>query len=61
VFSSRRRKRRQAPNNAFKPKLHRYANNMAGRACHVAGYALQFGLTWALGGTDGNGNVQEMQ
>ena len=33
------------PNNAFKPKLHRYANNMAERACHVAGYALQFGLT----------------
>jgi hypothetical protein len=33
------------PNNAFKPKLHRYANNMAERACHVASYALQFGLT----------------
>jgi hypothetical protein len=33
------------PNNAFKPKLHRYANNMAGRACHVVSYALQFGLT----------------
>jgi len=33
------------PNNAFKPKLHRYAVNMAGRACHVASYALQFGVT----------------
>jgi hypothetical protein len=33
------------PNNTFKPKLHRYANNMAERACHVASYALQFGLT----------------
>jgi hypothetical protein len=33
------------PNNAFKPKLHRYANNMADKACHVASYALQFGLT----------------
>jgi hypothetical protein len=33
------------PNNAFKPKLHRYAVNMAGKACHVASYALQFGLT----------------
>jgi hypothetical protein len=33
------------PNSAFKPKLHRYAVNMAGRACHVARYALQFGLT----------------
>jgi hypothetical protein len=33
------------PNNAFKPKLHRYAVNMAGTACHVASYALQFGLT----------------
>jgi hypothetical protein len=33
------------PNNAFKPKLHRYAVNMAVRACHVSGYALQFGLT----------------
>ena len=30
---------------SFKPKLHRYANNMAGGACHVLGYALQFGLT----------------
>ena len=35
----------KGPNSAFKPKLHRYANNMAERACHVAGYALQFGLT----------------
>jgi hypothetical protein len=34
-----------APNNAFKPKLHRYAVHMAERACHVASYALQFGLT----------------
>jgi hypothetical protein len=33
------------PNIAFKPKLHRYANNMADNACHVASYALQFGLT----------------
>jgi hypothetical protein len=32
-------------NNAFKPKLHRYAVHMAGKACHVASYALQFGLT----------------
>jgi len=33
------------PNNAFKPKLDRYADNMAGRACHVVSYSLQFGLT----------------
>jgi hypothetical protein len=33
------------PNSAFKPKLHRYAVNIAERACHVASYALQFGLT----------------
>jgi hypothetical protein len=33
------------PNIAFKPKLHRYAVNMADKACHVASYALQFGLT----------------
>jgi len=33
------------PNNAFKPKLHRYAVNMAEKACHIASYALQFGLT----------------
>jgi hypothetical protein len=33
------------PNSAFKPKLHRYAVNMAEKACHVASYALQFGLT----------------
>jgi len=25
--------------------LHRYAANMAEKACHVASYALQFGLT----------------
>jgi len=25
--------------------LHRYASHMAGTACHVPGYALQFGLT----------------
>jgi hypothetical protein len=31
-------------NIAFKPKLHRYAVNMAEKACHVASYALQFGL-----------------
>jgi hypothetical protein len=35
----------QRPNNAFKPKLHRYAVNMAEKACHVVSYALQFGLT----------------
>jgi hypothetical protein len=35
---------RVAPNNAFKPKLHRYAVSMAGTACHAASYALQFGL-----------------
>ena len=35
----------EAPNIAFKPKLHRYAVHMAEKACHVASYALQFGLT----------------
>jgi hypothetical protein len=34
-----------APNNAFKPKLRRYANNMAGKACHVVSHALQFDFT----------------
>jgi hypothetical protein len=33
------------PNIAFKPKLHRYAVHMADAACHMASYALQFGLT----------------
>lgn len=33
------------PNIAFKPKLYRYASHMAEKACHVPGYALQFGLT----------------
>ena len=33
-----------APDNPFKPELHRYASNKAERACHVARYALQFGL-----------------
>jgi hypothetical protein len=32
-------------NNSFKPKLHRYAVHMAEKACHMASYALQFGLT----------------
>lgn len=36
---------RGRPNIAFKPKLHRYASHMAEKACHVASYALQFGLT----------------
>ena len=35
------------PNIAFKPKLHRYVVHMAGKACHKANYALQFGLTSA--------------
>ena len=32
------------PDNAFGPKVHRHAVHMAGNACHVASYALQFGL-----------------
>jgi len=36
---------RLVPNIAFKPKLHHYASHMAEKACHVPGYALQFGLT----------------
>jgi len=37
--------RERRPNNASKPKLHRYAVHMAGQACHVGSYAMQFGLT----------------
>src|SRR5690606_14153853 len=37
------------PNNSFKPNLLRYTNNVAGKACHVVGYATQVGLTQALG------------
>jgi hypothetical protein len=33
------------PNNAFKPKMHRYVVSMAGTACHAASYALQLGST----------------
>ena len=33
------------PNNAFKPKLLRSANHMAGTACHVLGSTTQLGLT----------------
>ncbi|MGY1426513.1 hypothetical protein [Lysobacter sp. A289] len=40
---------RARPNNSFKPNLLRYTNNMAGKACHVVGYATQVGLTQALG------------
>ena len=36
-------------NNSFKPNLLRYTNNMAGKACHVVGYATQVGLTQVLG------------
>ena len=36
------------PNNSFKPNLLRYTNNVAGRACHVVGYATQVGLTQVL-------------
>ncbi len=39
----------QSRNSAFKPNLHRYAVHMAGRACHVASYALQCGSTQAFG------------
>ena len=39
----------QRPNNSFKPNLLRYTNNVAGKACHVVGYATQVGLTQALG------------
>ena len=35
-------------NNSFKPNLLRYTNNVAGKACHVVGYATQVGLTQAL-------------
>jgi hypothetical protein len=37
------------PNKSFKPNLLRYTSNMAGKACHVAGYATQVGLTQAFG------------
>lgn len=37
------------PKNAFQPKLRCYAINMAGTAFPVASYALQSGLTYALG------------
>jgi hypothetical protein len=33
-----------APNNAFKPKLHRYTKTWQKSACYVASYALQFSL-----------------
>ena len=37
------------PNNAFKPKPLRYANHMAGGACHVLRSTARLGLTQALG------------
>ena len=40
------------PNNSFKPNLLRYTNSVAGRACHVVGYATQVGLTQALAAMD---------
>src|SRR3546814_9233067 len=43
---------RVAPNNSFKPNLLRYTNNVAGKACHVVGYATQVGLTQVLGGME---------
>src|SRR5690606_14876264 len=37
------------PNNAFKPSPLRYANHMAGKACHVLCSATRLGLTQVLG------------
>ena len=37
------------PNNSFKPKLLRYINGVAEKACHAVDCATQFGLTQALG------------
>ena len=37
------------PNKSFKPKPLRYANHMAGRACHVLRSTARLGLTLALG------------
>ena len=37
------------PNKSFKPKPLRYANHMAGRACHVLRSTTRLGLTWVLG------------
>ena len=37
------------PNKSFKPKPLRYANHMAGKACHVLRSTTRLGLTLALG------------
>ena len=37
------------PNKSFKPKPLRYANHMAGKACHVLRSTARLGLTLALG------------
>ena len=37
--------RQMPPNNAFKPNPLRYANRMAGRACHVVRSTALLGLT----------------
>ena len=46
----------RAAYNSFKPNLLRYTNNVAGKACHVVGYATQVGLTQALGVLKSLGN-----
>lgn len=38
----------QRPNKSFKPKPLRYANHMAGKACHVLRSTARLGLTLAL-------------
>ncbi len=45
------------PNNAFKPKPLRSTKHMAGKACHVFGSTMQFGLTWALGTNDRSAQI----
>ena len=40
------------PNKSFKPKPLRYANHMAGKACHVLRSTARLGLTLALGGAE---------
>ena len=40
---------RVAANHSFKPKLLRYINGVAEKACHAVDCATQFGLTQVLG------------
>src|SRR5690606_36818876 len=48
------------PNKSFEPNPLRYANHMAGKACHVLRSTTRLGLTLVLGGNDRSGGLMKI-